>query len=391
LAVVVLLALLGGSASADRLADKRAEATRVQSELDQMDVALSKAIEAYDAAQTRLDATEAAIRENELELAITRKNLAVAQSDLTSQLVADYRSGAPDTIAVVLGAASISDMLARVDIIKRSSGHTAELVGKVLTLKQQMETASKRLAKQQKARQQALADRAARKAEIRAGIAARQQRLSSIGAEIRQIIAERAAAERRAEAARAAAARAAAAAAAAQPAQNDPGIGGSTGGDNGGGGSTGGGGGSTGGGGSSGGGGGGGGGGSTGDGGGASIPPPPSAGGSSVVSAALSQLGVPYQWGGSSPGQGFDCSGLVMWAYAQVGVSLPHNAAAQHAMGTPVSRADLQPGDIVFFFGDGHDGIYIGGGQFVHAPHTGDVVKISNLDGYPGYNGAVRI
>jgi len=125
LAVVVLLALLGGSASADRLADKRAEATRVQSELDQMDVALSKAIEAYDAAQTRLDATEAAIRENELELAITRKNLAVAQSDLTSQLVADYRSGSPDTIAVVLGAASISDMLARVDIIKRSSGHTA--------------------------------------------------------------------------------------------------------------------------------------------------------------------------------------------------------------------------------------------------------------------------
>ena len=109
------------------------------------------------------------------------------------------------------------------------------------------------------------------------------------------------------------------------------------------------------------------------------------------MSARLSQLGVPYQWGGASPSEGFDCSGLVMWAYAQVGVSLPHNAAAQHASGTPVSRSDLQPGDIVFFYGDGHDGIYIGGGQFVHAPHTGDVVKISNLDGYPGYNGAVRI
>jgi len=101
LAVLVLLALLGGSADADRLSDKRAEATRVQSELDQMDTDLAKAIEAYDAAQTRLDATEAAIRENELELTITRKNLAIAQSDLTSQLVADYRSGSPDTIGVI--------------------------------------------------------------------------------------------------------------------------------------------------------------------------------------------------------------------------------------------------------------------------------------------------
>ena len=185
LAVVVLLALLGGSADADRLTDKRAEATRVQNELDQMDVALAKAVEAYDAAQTRLDATEAAIRENQLELAITKKNLAIAQSDLTTQLVADYRSGSPDTIGVLLGAASISDMLARIDIVKRSSGHTAELVGKVLTFKKQTETASKKLAKQQKARQQALADRAARKAEIRAGIAARQNRLSSIGREIK--------------------------------------------------------------------------------------------------------------------------------------------------------------------------------------------------------------
>jgi len=76
-----------------------------------------------------------------------------------------------------------------------------------------------------------------------------------------------------------------------------------------------------------------------------------------VVSAALSQLGVPYHWAGASPSEGFDCSGLTMWAYAQVGVSLPHNAAAQHSMGTPVSRADLQPGDLVFFNGDNHEGM----------------------------------
>ena len=90
-------------------------------------------------------------------------------------------------------------------------------------------------------------------------------------------------------------------------------------------------------------------------------------------------MGTPYVWAGSAPG-GFDCSGLVMWAYAQVGVSLPHSSYAQYGYGVPVSRDQLQPGDLVFFDGLGHVGIYIGGDQFVHAPHTGDVVKISSLD-----------
>jgi cell wall-associated NlpC family hydrolase len=68
-----------------------------------------------------------------------------------------------------------------------------------------------------------------------------------------------------------------------------------------------------------------------------------------------------------------------MYVYAQVGVSLPHYTGAQWNAGVPVSRSDLQPGDLVFFDGLGHVGIYIGGGQFIHAPHTGDVVKISSL------------
>ena len=93
----------------------------------------------------------------------------------------------------------------------------------------------------------------------------------------------------------------------------------------------------------------------------------------------MQYLGVPYVWGGASP-SGFDCSGLVMYVYAQVGVSLPHNAAMQYnSVGVFVSRDQLQPGDLVFFDGLGHMGMYIGGGQFIHAPHTGDVVKISSL------------
>ena len=107
------------------------------------------------------------------------------------------------------------------------------------------------------------------------------------------------------------------------------------------------------------------------------VAPPPTHGG--VVGIAMSQLGTPYVWGGSSPG-GFDCSGLVMWSYAQVGVSLPHSSYALYGMGVPVSRDQLAPGDLVFFDGLGHVGIYIGGNEFIHAPHTGDVVKISSLD-----------
>jgi cell wall-associated NlpC family hydrolase len=68
-----------------------------------------------------------------------------------------------------------------------------------------------------------------------------------------------------------------------------------------------------------------------------------------------------------------------MYVYAQIGVSLPHNAAAQFGYGTPVSRDQLQPGDLVFFDGLGHNGIYIGNDQFIHSPHTGDFVKISSL------------
>ena len=97
-----------------------------------------------------------------------------------------------------------------------------------------------------------------------------------------------------------------------------------------------------------------------------------------VVGIAMQFLGVPYVWGGASP-SGFDCSGLIMYSFAQMGVSLPHHAASQYGMGVPVSRDQLQAGDLVFFNGLGHAGIYIGGGQFIHAPHSGDVVKISSL------------
>jgi cell wall-associated NlpC family hydrolase len=115
-----------------------------------------------------------------------------------------------------------------------------------------------------------------------------------------------------------------------------------------------------------------------------------------VVSIALQYLGVPYRWAGASPGTGFDCSGLVQYVYAQLGVVLPHNTVAQwNSPGVvPVPRNALQPGDLVFFNGLDHVGIYIGYGDFIDAPHTGTDVRIDSLSEpwfASKYDGAKRV
>ena len=103
-------------------------------------------------------------------------------------------------------------------------------------------------------------------------------------------------------------------------------------------------------------------------------------------------LGVPYVWGGSSP-SGFDCSGFVAYVYAQMGVSLPHYTGAQWAVGEPVSTSDLQPGDLVFFDGLGHVGIYVGNDRFVHASSSRGVTVSSLHEKYwaTRYLGAKRL
>ncbi|MCV7032415.1 peptidoglycan hydrolase RipC [Mycobacterium sherrisii] len=95
-----------------------------------------------------------------------------------------------------------------------------------------------------------------------------------------------------------------------------------------------------------------------------------------VVQAALSQVGTPYSWGGAAPG-GFDCSGLVMWAFQQAGISLPHSSQAQANGGQPVALSDLQPGDVVTFYSDAsHSGIYVGDGMVIHSSTYGVPVRV---------------
>jgi NlpC/P60 family len=109
-----------------------------------------------------------------------------------------------------------------------------------------------------------------------------------------------------------------------------------------------------------------------------------------VVTYARHFLGIPYSWGGSSPRTGFDCSGLVRFVYGHFGIRLPHSSWGDLALGRRVSRRGLRPGDLVFFYGAGHVGIYVGHGRFIDAPHSGARVRISTMGAYSGYYGARR-
>ena len=113
---------------------------------------------------------------------------------------------------------------------------------------------------------------------------------------------------------------------------------------------------------------------------------PPTAVGGAIVAAAKHFLGIKYTWGGTTPKTGFDCSALMQYVFKKFGINIPRVSEEQFLHGHQVAQGAQRPGDLIFFRhanGDvGHVGLYIGNGQFLHAPHTGDVVKISNLAGY---------
>lgn len=118
--------------------------------------------------------------------------------------------------------------------------------------------------------------------------------------------------------------------------------------------------------------------------------------GNQFVDTAKQYLGTPYVWGGTTP-NGFDCSGLVQYVYAQNGINIPRVSQDQYKSGASVAKENLQPGDLVFFTGytkdpsnPGHVGMYVGNGEYLHAPKTGDVVKVSSLSDRSDYVGARR-
>jgi peptidoglycan DL-endopeptidase CwlO len=349
---------------------KRAEANQVLGEIAQIDASLERAIDAYNGAQLKLAAIETKQTLNARHLGIARQNYQRARQAISERLVSLYKSGESSLAEVLLGATSLGDLVDRVDAADRISAQDAEIVHDLRSARIEMRLRGRELKRQHVEQKRLVAERAGKKVYIEGKLRERQRLLASIKDEIQRLEAEEAARQRRLQAlaeARLAAAQAAAQEAAraaqaaseaapadstiTQPASADPAA--------------------------------------------PDVAPASPSADTSIVTEppapapaspyggaagiAMQYLGVPYVWGGASP-SGFDCSGFVMYVFAQVGVSLPHHAASQFNYGVSVSRDELQPGDLVFFDGLGHVGIYIGGGQFIHAPHTGDVVKISSID-----------
>jgi cell wall-associated NlpC family hydrolase len=329
-------------------------------QVQQLDSSLERAVEAYNLATVKLNRVRADLKANHVQLRIAKQSLKRAQAALSARLVSLYTSdGQSDSLEVLLGASSLDDLVNRFNTANRISAQDSTVLGQVRHYDNEVKAREVRL-KHANAEAAALVrERATEQASIQGQLAARRALLTSIHGEIAHLKAQEAA--RQAELRRELAARVAAqqqqAPAAAISSTVAP-VSSSSGG-------------------------------SSGSGSVGQAPPPSH---SSVVSVAMRYLGTPYVWGGASP-SGFDCSGLVMYAFAQVGVSLPHSSYAQYGMGSPVSRDQLQPGDVVFFDGLGHVGIYVGGGSFIHAPHTGDVVKISSISGWYAstYVGARRM
>jgi peptidoglycan DL-endopeptidase CwlO len=313
-------------------------------------------------AKQRLLLVKQSLRQNEYRLRVARGNLHAAQQRVMQRLYSLYVNGSPSAIEVIAGAKSISQMIDRAESAQALSSQDAALGRQALGFEHTVQHREQQLQQLKKTREQALREKEAKQREVASELGQQKRLLASINTTIEHLQQQEAERERRARAAaearlraqlaaqQAAAAQAAAAARAAQSSPTN----------------------------------------------GVAAPPinvpvgNPGVGHPEAAQIALHYLGVPYVWGGSSP-SGFDCSGLVMYVYAQLGISLPHYTVAQWNATLPVSSSAMQPGDLVFFNGLSHVGIYIGGGQFVDAPHTGAVVRIDNLSGYSGFVGARRV
>jgi cell wall-associated NlpC family hydrolase len=339
---------------------QQAHERAVLAQVDQIGKALQLVEDEAGKAQQRVVQVNQSLRENEYRLHLAKGNLHAAQQRLMSRIYSLYVNGAPSTVDVIAGSHSISQLIDRAESAQVLSDQDGALAQQAVRFERTVQLRERRLKALKRRRESALAEIKA-KARLKADELAQQKRLlASIHTTIANLQAQEAARERAQRAAALARLRAEEAArkkAAEQAGQTPTSSPTST---------------------------------------PAPGPPPPvptgdpGVGHPQAASIALGYLGVPYVYGGASP-SGFDCSGLVMYVYAQLGISLPHYTVAQWNATVPVSSSQMQPGDLVFFDGLGHVGIYIGNGQFVDAPHTGSVVRIDSISGFGSFDGARRV
>jgi len=400
---VLVAALLAGDLSAaspkDKLRAKQAQAEAVLGQVNKLDRSFEASVEAWNGARYQLQVTKQQLVVDRQRLQVAERQRRIAMAHVAERLRALYERGDDDsetTLGIVLGSTSMSDMLDHLDAARAVAAADKKLADQATAARNRYARAASAESATVRRRTVAFQQRDRERRRIGAMLDERKRLLAGVQSEVAHLQAEQAAAEalrqarlraeararlaeqareqqKAQEAAAAAAARAKTVTTPTTPTTTASPTTTTT-----------------------------------------AAPPPPTIapvtttttteiaapvpaipagpGHPEAATIALRYLGIPYLWGGASPATGFDCSGLVMYVYAQLGISLPHYAAAQYQLGTAVDRSQLLPGDLVFFDALNHVGIYIGNGQFVHAPQTGDVVKITALADFGnGYVGARRL
>lgn len=312
------------------LAAKQARLDEFMAQLDELDRELALAAEAYNAAVDRLESTKVELSANQGDLADAEQAYAFQVELLSSRANSIYRQGAMASVEILLDSKSMSDFVARVKFLNTIGLADAE-VAKALKGRQTMvEQAAEDLKNAAKQAEALEFELQARQIEVMLRIQERQAMLAAAQGDLLELLDGEASRRSTQEAALLAEILSGASKA------------------------------------------------------GIIVEP------GSPVETALAYHGIPYLWGGAAP-SGFDCSGLILYVYRQHGVELPHYSGSQFLLGEKIAPAALQPGDVVFFGSPIHHvGMYIGGGYFLHAPRTGDFVKISPLAGRSDYAGARR-
>lgn len=309
-------------------ASKLAQARTVKAQIEALDARVQRQSDRYGeakAAHVKLVVEKEAIG---AKLKKTKKRMGVVQDHLNTRASTMYRTGQLAFIDVLLGAESYEEFAGNWDFLTDLNREDAASVEKLKGLRKDYSAQLKSYSKKERAAWEKRKEMRAAYDSAQRDLAERQRKLAGLEREIAQLEA----AERRARVRQASSWQSA--------------------------------------------------------GGGRQFPPPTRAARSQVVDIAKRYLGAPYVWAASGPNS-FDCSGLTMFVYRQVGVSLPHSSRAQIYSGQRVSRADLEPGDLVFFGSPIHHvGIYVGGGMMLHAPHTGAVVRIDPM--HSNFAGACR-
>jgi cell wall-associated NlpC family hydrolase len=365
LAVLIFASLffaVPAQAEPQAITQAKADAQKLRAQVQDLDDKLEAAREDLVDAQLQLEGIEADIAENQAKLEKSEADLEVAYSRLNERVRSIYQNGRVGLLDALFGAESFNEFVNRFHLLTRVGEQDSEVLGQIESYRDDVAARKIELAEDQALQKELVAQAEAANKSIESRLAERKKLLAGKEKEIAQLEREEEERQRRlAEEARLAAARRLAEQQAREQAAREAAARRST---------------------------------SSSSGSTRATTPtvdvPASALGNPVVEIAMRYIGVPYVWAGESP-SGFDCSGLVKYVFGKLGVYLPHSARAQYRAGTPVARSQLQPGDLVFFGSPIHHvGIYIGGGNMVHAPYTGANVRVNSIN-RSNYYGAVRI